>query len=258
MGAVCCADEIQNRPTPIPETITDLPAVNTIGMDAYAKFEASLPFNRTLLAVMNEKIDEADEATEGEGVLSLQALRKALPTAAWAPLNDPSSPLSMVLLSEHFKDASKGTPADKVDVEIIKMYSLLHCVGTKMDKAKAFYGTLQEGGLEAHEQISAGDKDFEPVFDKLSALVTSDIFDLAKDHGGVAEIYDAGECKKLIDADALLELREDEWLEEVYGAQSRLDNAAWLAKVAKGADWLLNADDLRVKLFAKAGISTRH
>lgn len=40
-------------------------------MDAYAKFEAGLPFNRTLLAVMTEKIDEADEATEGEGVLSL-------------------------------------------------------------------------------------------------------------------------------------------------------------------------------------------
>lgn len=57
----------------------------------------------------------------------------------------------MVLLSAHFKDAKKGTPADKVDVEILKMFALLHCVGTKMDKAKAFYGTLQEGGLEAHE-----------------------------------------------------------------------------------------------------------
>ena len=99
----------------------------------------------------------------------------------------------MVLLSAHFKDAKKGTPADKVDVEILKMFALLHCVGTKMDKAKAFYGTLQEGGLEAHEFIKAFNKDFEPVFDKLSALVTVNMFDLAKDNGGVAEIYDDGE-----------------------------------------------------------------
>ena len=58
-----------------------------------------------------------------------------------------------------------------------------------MEKATALYCILQEGGLEAHEQISAGDKDLTPVFEKLCKLVTSDIFELANENGGVSMIY---------------------------------------------------------------------
>ena len=153
MGIVCCGEEVKKTSvTPIPDTIKDLPPVDPSKLScAYEKYEATFPFNRTLLAVMNQKIDEADEACGGEGAITLQSLRKALPTPAWAPLNDPGSNLALALLSEQFKDAKKGTPSDKIDVDILKMFALLHCVGTSMDKAKAFYGCLQEGGLEAHE-----------------------------------------------------------------------------------------------------------
>ena len=101
MGIACCeVEELSKAPQPVPETIKDLPEVDLTKItDPYAKFEASLPFNRTLLVVMNEKIDEADEACGGEGSITLQSLRKALPTPAWAPLNDPGSRLSKVLLS---------------------------------------------------------------------------------------------------------------------------------------------------------------
>ena len=58
-----------------------------------------------------------------------------------------------------------------------------------MDKARALYCILQDGGLEGHQQISAGDKDFQPVFDKVCTLATADIFDLAKDAGAAGDIY---------------------------------------------------------------------
>ena len=46
----------------MPATMTDLPAIDIGGIrDVYARFEASLPFSRTLIAVMNKKIEEAEK-----------------------------------------------------------------------------------------------------------------------------------------------------------------------------------------------------
>ena len=165
-----------------------------------------------------------------------------------------------MLLSPQFK--GDGQNADQIDVNILKMFSLLHCNNKKsIEKATALYAILQEGGLEAHEQISAGDKDIIPVFSKLCNLVTVDVFTLANQHGGVSIIYNEGECKNLVDKDKLEELREDVWLEEVYGAQSRLPNQDWLNKVSekKGkASWIYEPNNLRTKLFEMASIQQRH
>ena len=40
----------------------DLPAIDLEGIsDPFAKFEASLPFNRTLVTLMLQKLDEAEK-----------------------------------------------------------------------------------------------------------------------------------------------------------------------------------------------------
>ena len=73
-----------------------------------------------------------------------------MPSDAWSPLQDPESSLAKVLLSPQFK--SEGQSADQIDVNILKLFSLLHCYSKKsIEKATALYCILQEGGLEAHE-----------------------------------------------------------------------------------------------------------
>jgi hypothetical protein len=82
----------------------DLPEVSWSGIsDLYERFEASLPFNRTLITVMMAKIDEANEECGGKGYFSIQALRKALTSPAWADLVAPESSLHKSLRSEYFK-----------------------------------------------------------------------------------------------------------------------------------------------------------
>ena len=102
MGAKCCAESKQSgSPTEIPSgDMKDLPAIDLSGIkDPYAKFEASLPFNRTLVTQMLGKIDEAEKACGEEGYVTLEALREQLPTDSWKPLTDPNSPLGKMLLS---------------------------------------------------------------------------------------------------------------------------------------------------------------
>jgi len=80
---------------------------------------------------------------------TLQALRQALPTDAWRDLLDNDSALAKTLLSPQFK--GNGHNADQIDINTLKMFSLLHCASKKpIEKATAFYCILQEGGLEAH------------------------------------------------------------------------------------------------------------
>ena len=67
-----------------------------------------------------------------------------------------------------------------------------------MDKAKVLYDLLQEGGLEAHKQISATDKDMVPVFKKLCYFASVDIFDLTNSHGGHSHVYSNDECANLV------------------------------------------------------------
>ena len=140
------------------------------------------------------------------------------------------------------------------------MFALLHCISKKpAPKAKALYELLQDGGLEAHEQISATDKDIIPVFLKLCKLVTVDIFVLANQHGGVSNIYNESETAKLVNNNNIDELREDVWLEAVFGVQSRLPNEDWLTKVQqKDGKWIYDPKELRVKLFEQASIKARH
>lgn len=231
----------------------DLEPVNWESMgDIYARFEAQLPFNRILVKDMIEKIDEAEKECGSAGFVTLQALRKALPSAAWEPLNDPKSKLTEVLLSAFFKNEEKGQAADQVDSEYLKMFALLHCRAPKKgkDKAEILYGLLQEGGFEAHEQISAGDKDLVPVFKKLCSFVTHDIFEMAKASGDSVEIYTAVEVASLISDGTLEIVREDQWLEGVYGVQARLENSAWVERVVKEGKWIYSATELRAKLFA--------
>ena len=134
------------------------------------------------------------------------------------------------------------------------MFSLLHCKGTAMDCATILYGILQEGGLAEHEHISAGDKDYIPVLGKIACLVTKDIFNLAKVCGETTIEYSTADIEKLLSKDNLEVLGEEHWLEDVYGAQSRLYNDAWLAKVSNEGKWIFDSKDMRRRIFAQAGV----
>lgn len=273
MGANCCADEAMSAAVSAPPKaeIKDLPPVNFERIsNPYEKFEASLPFNRITIKDMNDRIDKAvetetqaanpvaegDEQKEVEPVsyVTLKTLRKHLPTPAWEGLSDESSKVGKVLMSSAFK--SDGTEAGQIHVDWLRAFALLHCAGKPAEKSVALYDLLQEGGLSAHTQISAGDKDLIPIFKKICEFVTKDVFELtASIDGGIESPYPTQTVSKLLDTETMEIVREEQWLEEVYGAQSRLDNEVWLEKVTKTAKWIYIAKDLRKKLFEVANVS---
>ena len=100
------------------------------------------------------------------------------------------------------------------------------------------YELLQEGGIAKHATISAGDKDFPIVFKKICALVSTDLFKMAS--ADIPNEY-AGDERALKNAvDDILD-GEGEFLDTMYGFQSRLHNEVWLDRVTSQGRYVFDA-----------------
>ena len=53
-------------------------------------------------------------------------------------------------------------------------------------------------------------------------------------------------------------MREDQYLEDVYGATSRLKSGEWLAKMGKEAKWVFDTKELRRRLLEAASVDMKH
>ena len=63
----------------------------------------------------------------------------------------------------------------------------------------------------------------DPVWDKICNFATKDVFDFALREGMISEaIYTPEEVASLLDRDRLDELKENSWLEAIYGASSKM------------------------------------
>lgn len=238
----------------VDEVATDLDAPSTMTVsDKYRLFEYSLPFYRIELNtfLVYNKMALAD--CGDDGYVTLKAMRTHLKTPAWADLENETSPLSTFLLSSAFKNESKGLAQDQICTMALTLFAILHCPGKIADRTEHFFNEIQEGGTAVHSAVSAGDKDIVPVFDKLCGLASFELFTCQK---VVDEIYTADECNQMKeDVEAL---REDKYLEDVFGANSRMESEDWVQAHVKAAKWIYDSAELRKRLFEISDLEARH
>ena len=156
-----------------------------------------------------------------------------------------------MLLHEAFKDIEKDQDDDQIDVDTLLMFGLLHCHDNRVPQNKAicFYELLQDGGFTKHEHISWRDKDLPPVFSKLCALVTTELFDFSSVKNKVSR----SACQSL--SDTFEVILEDFWLEAVFESQGKLHHEVWLEKVkSKAGNFIFDAALLRSMIFEQAGV----
>ena len=64
------------------------------------------------------------------------------------------------------------------------------------------------------------------------------------------------------DIDSLVEqievIKEDQFLEDVFGPESRLDNETFINKVTESVEWIFDAVELRRRLFEAASVEAKH
>ena len=142
----------------------------------YQKFELSLPFACTWVDAFERRVRKVEK----DNGVTLDDLRTTFTTNAWKSIKEPDSKICKLLEHPVFAN-DDGT----IDANALVCFALLHCAGTPTDKAAVLYGVLQEGGVNKNPWISAADKDFEPIMNKMFYLVSFDLAKLMKDIEGV-------------------------------------------------------------------------
>ena len=119
-----------------------------------------------------------------------------------------------IFLGEHLRH---GEDPKELSVKNLYIWGILHCKTNKglkgekevecNEKGIALFNCLQEGGAQAHERISANDKDWGPVTDKLFSLALLD--------------FDTGEKIPYFNKEVMHEIfeqvREDDLIDKIFG-----------------------------------------
>ena len=155
----------------------------------------------------------------------------------WADLTDDSSLLVKVLNSEYFQDEGK------ISRDAMILYAVLASNGSADVKARVLYDVLQDNNQEF---ISANDKDFNDTFSKLVDLATKLVY--AHIHLVDANASPAVDVANFEKIDAVKETLSETFLDEVFGAASKLTRKEWEGKVAKSQKWLFNLKETRSKI----------
>ena len=117
-------------------------------------------------------------------------------------------------------------------------FGMLHCQDRPNNKvrAAALYMLLQ-GSEEAQPQISAADKDFKPVFDKIFEFAAI-LPGICSNSRHIDEHTDALKA-------AFPEIRgddeeEDSVIDAIFGVQSRVNHAVFIEAVSTDHPWVMN------------------
>jgi len=209
-----------------------------------------MPFSRTHIKAFVDKLNEAMK--QGDR-LTISDIKRVFTTPAWSEaLKDDNSTLCHVLRHKVFKD--EGMEQNELNPSYLTVFAILHCVGNPSDKATAFYNVLQDGGLALHKYISANDKDFAPVFKRMCGMVTYELFDMMNSIDGTKHLYSEDEREELKESHEFV--REDDFLEEIYGKASKLTNKLWMVRVI-GNTWIFDSKAFRKQVLDKANLKLK-
>ncbi|CDW91249.1 UNKNOWN [Stylonychia lemnae] len=221
------------------EVDVPLPPLDLSGLDAATKFETILPFKRNKLEIFELKLKAATGANK---TIPFDQLRTLLgQDKVWADINDDNSVLVKVLKSKYFTEEDGNVSRDA-----LILYGILLSSGDNKLKARVLYDVLQDNNQEF---ISANDKDFGETFNKIIDLVTLNLYSHVKLVDECQPRLEESEFESKLSEDVRNELSEA-FLDEVFGAASKLLRKDWEAKV-KDQKWLFSAKEARAKIESK-------
>lgn len=96
--------------------------------------------------------------------------------------------------------------------------------------------------MNAYSFITAGDKDIAPIVEKMCNLATTDLFDFMKETIQANNQWESVEDKL---KEAHEKIREDMFLDQVFGSYSKITNAEFIDAVVKKTEWMFNSNSLR-------------
>ena len=243
--------------------LSDLDIRESTTGDLIETWELQLPFSRCSFYTFEYLLQKAHEESGNLGYVTFHAISQNFTTKAWVPLHERKSELSLFLM-QHLQHENK----EAFDFESLMIFGLLHCVdrSNPVNKAKAFFSVLQDGGSAKQSHINARDRDWIPVANKLFRLACI----VPAEGSRQSAKYSAGELRAIsevmpeVDPDnafsKVLGWNDEEvsLLEDLFGTNSTIRFEVFVESCSKHANWIFNAPEVRRRIFEAAEITMKH
>ena len=154
------------------------------------------------------------------------------------------------------------------DFDSLMIMGLLHCVDRSrpVNKAKALYDVMQDGGSARHDMINARDKDWIPTCNKIFRLacIVPAMGSEQSNNYSSNELELIGEVMPTADPDnafsTVLGWNDEvpSLLEDVFGLKSTIRFDYFVERVSKEGSWLFNTPEVRRRIFEAAGVEMKH
>lgn len=156
--------------------------------------------------------------------MTLESLRAVLTTPAWIELKQDDSRIAKTLNSSVFHDMNGN-----ISVNYLILYGFLNCPDDVDTKSEILYNLFTNGGARTHlnPSLSATDKEIRPIISKLVSLCTTELSQLMKEVDNSEDYLQDQENSIKNCVEDMLELN---YLEPIYGLNSRLDYSDWSKK----------------------------
>ena len=93
----------------------------------------------------------------------------------------------------------------------------------------------------------------EAIFEKICGLACYELFTFAEE---LEQLYTEEEIEKI--KEAVETVREDQYLESVFGNKAAIDKNEWLDKMNTIATWVFDTGKIRERLLDTAEIEIKH
>lgn len=153
----------------------------------------------------------------------------------WERHFEPETPLMNLLAKDYFRPDSENFP-DELSTERIILVGILLCRGNARMRADVFWRVVQEGPTPF---IGAQDKDFYPAFQDMVEIGVLILKDFARNQ----------QMSKYLNHNLKLKnvyRMHENFVDKIYGFESRLDREIWIEKVAKQVPWILKPETMRL------------
>lgn len=204
--------------------------------------DLNMPLAACRMGAFVEAINEIHAECGGEGFVTFEAFSALFD---WPEFQDPES-----LHSKFYKrELAQADDENKLTMDNLLLWGIVHCkeadgfgsaftkVEDGKEKGKALFNCLQDGGADAHKIVSAGDKDWEPVTQKLFDLALVDV------KTGEPQTF-LGDKK----ADVYEMMLEDDLKENVFGVNSNVSFESFYEAFGKESHWCQSDEEIQAKM----------
>lgn len=125
---------------------------------------------------------------------------------------------------------------DEISTSRLMLVAILLCNGNARLRAEVLWNVIQEGDITF---ISAADKDFYPAFQDMLEIGILSLHQFAKDQ------EQNNWLAKNIKLANIYRMHEN-FIDIVFGVQSKVDKEIWLETVSSEVPWILKPETMRV------------